>query len=52
MAGTAAFSWEEEKILGQLRSELRRVAEWPADCPLSFALSLAPRTRGKPGRSW
>lgn len=43
------FSEGEVKALGDLRSSLKQVAEWPPDSPLSFVLMLAPRTRGKLG---
>lgn len=43
------FSDGEVEALGELRSSLKQVAEWPPDSPLSFVLMLAPRTRGKLG---
>lgn len=51
MAGDAEleFSAGEIRALSELRGTLRQVAEWPPESPLSFVLSLAPRTRGKLG---
>jgi hypothetical protein len=46
---TFEFSPGEVRALTELRGTLRQVAEWPPDSPLSFVLSLAPRTRGKLG---
>lgn len=43
------FSPGEVRALENLRGTLRQVAEWPPESPLSFVLSLAPRTRGKLG---
>ncbi len=43
------FSEGEVRALGDLKSSLKQVAEWPPDSPLSFVLMLAPRTRGKLG---
>jgi hypothetical protein len=43
------FSLGEVRALETLRATLRQVAEWPPESPLSFVLSLAPRTRGKLG---
>lgn len=43
------FSPGEVRALEELRGTLRQVAEWPPESPLSFVLSLAPRTRGKLG---
>ena len=43
------FSPGEIRALTELRGSLRQVAEWPPESPLSFVLSLAPRTRGKLG---
>ena len=43
------FSSGEVEALTELKATLRQVAEWPPESPLSFVLSLAPRTRGKLG---
>lgn len=43
------FSPGEVAALTDLRTSLKQVAEWPPDSPLSFVLTLAPRTRGKLG---
>lgn len=43
------FAADERAILEELRSRLKKVAEWPPESPLSSVLTLAPRTRGKLG---
>jgi hypothetical protein len=43
------FADDERAALTELRGQLRQVAEWPPESPLSFVLLLAPRTRGKLG---
>lgn len=45
------FAPGELEALGALKDILRRVAEWPPDSPLSFVMSLAPRTKGLLGES-
>jgi hypothetical protein len=39
----------ETRHLAELQETLRQVEEWPEDCPLSFVIHLAPRTRGRLG---
>lgn len=41
------FAPDEVAVLEDLRNALARVADWPPASPLSFVLTLAPRTRGK-----
>lgn len=43
------FAKGEVAALDELRGQLKQVAEWPPESPLSFVLMLAPRTRGKLG---